>query len=194
MVIEPRDDLGTKRAWRERLLAARRAVTPEVRAAEARSLASAALSVPAGIVCAYVPIGVEPGSLALLDAQVAAGRRVLLPVVGAAGPLDWADYRGPDGLRGGPFRLREPDGARLGPEAIGWADALFVPALAVDRRGVRLGRGAGHYDRSLPRAAPEAPLVAVIRDEEVVDELPAEPHDVRMTAVLTPRGGHRWLR
>jgi 5-formyltetrahydrofolate cyclo-ligase len=54
---------------------------------------------------------------------------------------------------------------------------------------VRLGRGAGFYDRSLPLAAPTALLVAVVRDDELVDRLPAEPHDVRMTHALTPHGG-----
>ena len=52
--------------------------------------------------------------------------------------------------------------------------------------GVRLGRGAGFYDRSLPLADPAARLVAVVRDDELVDRLPAEPHDVRMTHALTP--------
>ncbi len=66
---------------------------------------------------------------------------------------------------------------------------VFVPALAVDRAGVRLGRGAGFYDRSLPLADPAARLVAVVRDDELVDEIPAEPHDVRMTHALTPRQG-----
>jgi 5-formyltetrahydrofolate cyclo-ligase len=66
---------------------------------------------------------------------------------------------------------------------------VLVPALAVDRRGNRLGRGAGFYDRSLIYAAPQARLVAVVRDEELVDELPADPHDVRMTHALTPSGG-----
>lgn len=194
MVIESGNDLISKARWRAQLLAARAAVPASVRAAEARALADAVLSIPGDIVCCYVPIGREPGSVALLDAQVAAGRRVLLPVVRDTGPLDWADYRGPDGLRSGPFALREPDGERLGPEALGWADAVFVPALAIDHSGIRLGRGAGHYDRSLPLARPGIPLVAVVRDAEVVDTLPAEPHDVRVTAVLTPGGGLRWLR
>ncbi|MER6895673.1 5-formyltetrahydrofolate cyclo-ligase, partial [Amycolatopsis sp. NPDC000740] len=51
----------------------------------------------------------------------------------------------------------------------------------------RLGRGAGYYDRTLTAAADTA-RVAVVRAEEVVDRLPAEPHDVPMTAVLTPSG------
>ena len=71
-------------------------------------------------------------------------------------------------------------------DAIATASGGLVPALAVDRDGVRLGRGAGFYDRSLPLADPTARLVAVVRDDELVDRLPAEPHDVRMTHALTP--------
>jgi 5-formyltetrahydrofolate cyclo-ligase len=54
---------------------------------------------------------------------------------------------------------------------------------------VRLGRGAGFYDRSLPGRDPRARLIAVVRDVELVDELPAEPHDVAMTDALTPQRG-----
>jgi 5-formyltetrahydrofolate cyclo-ligase len=66
---------------------------------------------------------------------------------------------------------------------------VLVPALAVDRRGVRLGRGAGHYDRSLVFASAGAARLAVVRDEELVERLPGEPHDVRMTGALTPGRG-----
>ena len=161
----------------------------QVRAAEADALASAVVTVTGNTICGYVPVGSEPGSVAMLDALVADGRRVLLPVVTGAAPLDWTEYTGPDSLVPGPHGLREPAGRRLGPAAIGRAQAVLVPALAVDRLGVRLGRGGGHYDRSLPLAAASAALVGVIRDEEWVTRLPDEPHDVRMTAVLTPRLG-----
>lgn len=144
---------------------------------------------PAGLVCCYVPMGSEPGSLELITALVDAGRRVLLPVVVGPAPLDWACYTGPDSLAPGPFGLRQPSGPRLGADAIGQADLVLVPALAVDRAGHRIGRGGGHYDRSLPLARPGTPLVAVVRDEEVVEELPHEPHDVPVTAALTPIGG-----
>ncbi|HWE89101.1 MAG TPA: 5-formyltetrahydrofolate cyclo-ligase [Pseudonocardiaceae bacterium] len=185
----PCEDRDSKTAWRSRLLAARQAGPASSRAADARALTDAIATVTGNTVCGYLPVGVEPGSAAMLDALVAAGRRVLLPVVTGAAPLDWAEYTGPDALRPGPHGLREPAGRRLGPAAIREADTVLVPALAVDRRGVRLGRGGGHYDRSLPLTVPGTPLVAVIRDDEWVQLLPDEPHDVRMTAVLTPRLG-----
>ncbi|HEX3649445.1 MAG TPA: 5-formyltetrahydrofolate cyclo-ligase [Pseudonocardiaceae bacterium] len=188
-MADPGEDRYSKRDWRARLLAARESVPPEQRADEAHSLATAAVDIPAGLVCCYVPVGGEPGSLELITALADAGRRVLLPVVVGATPLDWAYYDGPESLAPGPYDLLQPSGPRLGAAAIGQADLVLVPALAVDLAGHRIGRGGGHYDRSLPLATPGTPLVAVVRDDEVVDELPSEPHDVPMTAALTPIGG-----
>ncbi len=179
-----------KSVLRRRLSAARRAVPPEVRQAEAAALAAAPLPGLPGTVCGYWPVGSEPGSPALLDGLLRRGCRVLLPVLGAPGaPLDWAEYTGAQSLRAGPLGLREPNGPRLGCAAVAEATLVLVPALAVDQRGVRLGRGGGHYDRTLPLATPGTPLVAVVRDDEVVPVLPAEPHDVLVNAALTPRGG-----
>ncbi len=106
-------------------------------------------------------------------------------------PLDWAVHTGAAGLVPAGLGLLEPTGPRLGVSAIGGASLVLVPALAVSVSGVRLGKGKGHYDRSLPLV--KAPLVAVVRDAEVLAEVPAEPHDVLMNGVLTPSVGLRWL-
>ncbi len=175
---------------RRRVVAARRAVPAAVREAEAAALAGAPLppGLP-GTVCAYWPVGTEPGNPALLDGLVRRGCRVLLPVIGPVGPLDWAEYTGAGTLRAGALGLREPTGPRLGCAAIATAVLVLVPALAVDRHGARLGRGGGYYDRTLPLATPGTPLVAIVRDDEVRDSLPVQPHDVPVTAALTPRRG-----
>ncbi len=89
----------------------------------------------------------------------------------------------PDGIFGG-----------LTDAAVRAATLILVPALAVDRHGARLGRGAGFYDRTLALADPAAALVAVVRDDEILERLPAEPHDVPMTHALTPRRGLVELR
>lgn len=140
-------------------------------------------------IAAYVPVGTEPGTPALLDTLVEQGCRVLLPVVNGAGPLEWAEYTGTHSLRSATHGLLEPAGEHLGTNAIVAAQALLVPALAVDHRGVRLGKGAGHYDQSLPFAAPTATMLAVVRDTEFVPELPGEDHDVRVHGVLLPNQG-----
>jgi 5-formyltetrahydrofolate cyclo-ligase len=186
---------GSKTQLREQLLSARRLLAPSVREAEGRALAQhiSVLSNRGDTVCAYVPVGSEPGSVGLLDALRDAGVRVLLPVAvtssdGVPLPLLWGEYR-PGELVAARFGLSEPAGPRLAAETLSEAGLVIVPALAVDRRGGRLGRGAGFYDRSLPLRDREARLVAVIRDDELVAELPVEAHDVRMTDAATPAGG-----
>ncbi|MEO6792670.1 MAG: 5-formyltetrahydrofolate cyclo-ligase [Mycobacterium sp.] len=184
--------VAAKSALRARLLAARRAVPLEARDAAARTLAGhlEQLASSADTVCAYVPVGGEPGSTAMLDGLAHRGTRVLLPVVrteddGTPLALMWGEYR-PGTLVTARFGLLEPARPWLPAESLAAADLILVPALAVDRRGVRLGRGAGFYDRSLRLRRPQIPLVAVVRDAELLNELPAEPHDVPMTHALTP--------
>jgi 5-formyltetrahydrofolate cyclo-ligase len=175
---------------RRRVITARRAVPPAVRKAEAAALAAAALPLEQpGTVCAYWPIGYEPGSAELIDSLVRRGCRVLLPLARPTGPLDWTEFTGADSLRTGPLGLREPTGPPLGAAVIATAKLVLVPALAVDRSGTRLGRGGGHYDRTLPLASSSTPLVAIVRDDEVLASLPVQPHDVPVTAALTPRRG-----
>lgn len=184
---------------RTAILSARRAVPDDVRRAEAGELRRrlAVLLRSGETVCAYVPVGSEPGSTDMLDSLVESGVRVLLPVAreddaGHPLPLTWGDYRGE--LVAARFGLREPPAPYLPAEAIGMASTVVVPALAVDRVGSRLGRGAGYYDRSLAMANPSARLTAMVRDDEVLDRLPAEPHDVPMTHALTPGRGLVELR
>ena len=176
-------------------MAARHAVTPQVHDAEADALCRHLSDVVGHrqTVCAYVPIRDEPGSIALLDALLGLTGRVLLPVAhndadGVPQPMQWGEYRQGQ-LVAARWGLREPAEPFLPAEAVAEATVVFVPALAVDRSGVRLGRGAGFYDRSLSFVEPAARLVAVVRDDELVDEVPAEPHDVRMTHALTPGRG-----
>lgn len=187
------DRAWTKARWRRELRAARRAVPANLRFSEAialsRLLTSGRIVRPGQTLCAYVPVGSEPGAAQMLDDIADYGVRVLLPVVVDRGPLEWAWYAGPDSLRPGPYGLREPIGERLSTAALRIADLVLCPALAVDRTGTRLGQGAGHYDQSLPLTAPGTPMVAMVRDQEIVESLPWEPHDVRMTAAVTPNRG-----
>ena len=147
-------------------------------------------------VCAYVPVGTEPGSVDMLDMLLRRSGRVLLPIARTTGPgnkgtplpLRWGEYR-PGALVPGLWGLLEPPEPALPESAVAEAALVIVPALAVDRRGVRLGRGRGFYDRSLAGRDPRARLIAMVRDAEFVDELPAEAHDVPMTHVITPERG-----
>jgi 5-formyltetrahydrofolate cyclo-ligase len=193
-MISQREPGAGKSDLRERSLASRRARPEAERATAAAAVATTLLRGLASVrvFAAYVPEETEPGYGRLPAAYTQLGARVLLPVVPAAGSeLAWAVDTGR--LAPGRFGLLEPVGPRLGPTAIGTADVVVVPALAVDRTGVRLGRGGGYYDRALGHARAGALIVAVVFDDEFVDEVPAEPHDHRVHAVVTPSGGWQAL-
>lgn len=218
-------DDDKKRRLRRHLLEVRRALPPDVVAVTGEELARRTLELdelaaPAGvrpgspcdaddagipgshggpggapIVAAYVSIGGEPSTRALLDRLRAAGVRVLLPVLLPDNDLDWALYEGTERLVRAGRGLLEPDGARLGPEAVTQADVVLLPGLAVDRGGLRLGRGGGSYDRvlaRLERAGARASLVVLLYDAEVLAEVPAEPHDRHVHAAVTPSAVHRF--
>ncbi|ETW26211.1 5-formyltetrahydrofolate cyclo-ligase [Mycobacterium gastri] len=184
-----------KAALRRRMLAARRLVADDIRATEAGLFTRHLEPLVSGrtTVCAYVPVGGEPGSMDMLMALRQRAARVLLPVARVAAdnvplPLLWGEYR-PGELVRGRWGLLQPPEPWLPESAVAEAALVLVPALAVDRRGVRLGKGLGFYDRSLAAMNPHTWLIALVRDEEFVDELPQEAHDVRITHVITPARG-----
>lgn len=178
----------TKPELRSAILSTRRSTPVEVRrqadAAIRANLAALVAEIGARTVCAYRPMTGEPGGAQLPDLPGAS--RVLLPVLRPDLDLDWAAYPAP--LVAGRYGLAEPDGPRLGVEAIASADLVVAPGLAVSTDGVRLGRGGGSYDRALARVSPSALVVVPLYDGELVDRLPAEPHDRPVDAVVTPSG------
>lgn len=152
-------DLSGKAAWRSSLLVARRGIDPRSAARDelVRDL------VRGRSVAAYTSFGTEPSTLALVQPDW------LLPVLLPDNDLSWA-----------------ADGVDLGVDAIADVDVVLVPALAVSRDGVRLGRGGGSYDRALRRA--RGLVLALLHEGELVDALPSEPHDVRVDGVVLPSG------
>ena len=185
---------AAKAALRAHHLARRQQRSVAERSAAAASIARTLLDGLAGIrtIAAFCPDETEAGHGRLPAAYTQLGARVLLPVMHRADPeLHWAVDSGR--LAPGRFGVLVPVGPRLGPTAMGAADVVVLPALAVSRDGVRLGRGGGYYDRALRHARPDAVLVALVFDDEFVDRLPAEPHDRRVTAVITPSGGWQAL-
>lgn len=191
------DAQARKAELRRRLRAARAAMTPDERSQAARAIRDAVLSLPeaemAGTVAAYFSVGTEPDTRGLVYALWKRGSYVLLPLFLPDGELDWASYEGPDSVRyrlDGRFGLAEPMDPPRGVETISRADLVIVPALAVDRRGIRLGRGAGCYDRALARVGGAVPTVALVYDAELLDDdLPAEPHDRPVRLAARPASG-----
>lgn len=186
------DSTAAKTALRDQVLAARRRRPLAAAADLAASLSRVALAWDvvrrAGTVAAYVSVGSEPGTGLLLDALVAAGKRVVVPVLRGDNDLDWATYAGPASLSAASRGLLEPTGPLLGVDAIRTADVVIVPGLAVSSAGDRLGRGGGSYDRALARVPAGTPVAVVVHDDELGLAVPTDPHDVRVGFGLTGGG------
>jgi 5-formyltetrahydrofolate cyclo-ligase len=190
--------IPTKLALRRTLKAQRHNRSASEREVVCRSIASVALELPrlrsARCVAVYASLPEEPGTALLRTGLRELGVRVLLPVVAPEGRrLDWAQDQG-DLAPAGALQLPEPSGQRFGPEELGTAQVVLVPALGVDTTGTRLGRGGGYYDTALTHAAPRALILALVHDVEVLDAettpIPREPHDVAVHGVITPT---RWM-
>lgn len=194
---EPTGDVvADKVAWRSIVRAARRELVAgwdeRVRADRARQLGEAGLAylqayavrrglpgVAGMTVTAVEPMRTEPPVDGLTDALVGAGVRVLVPITLERPRLDWAD-------------LSDPERRPLGTQVWREVDLAFIPGLAVTREGVRLGQGGGYYDSTLPQVqelAGGVPVVIMVHDHEVVDDLPADEHDAVVDAVLRPTTG-----
>ncbi|WP_269937482.1 5-formyltetrahydrofolate cyclo-ligase [Arthrobacter sp. HY1533] len=200
-----------KADWRIRLRAARLAAGAA--AGEGRALAVAALAwletfdaghapsaagsggAPAGgSVCAYISMGTEPPTEDLLGELAASGRTVYVPVCEAGHQLSWVRWiPGVEMARSMLAPVMEPVGPRLQFGSLGPVSAVFIPALAVDESGVRLGQGGGYYDRFLAATA-HLRVAAVVHAHEVLPAgtLPHDPLDAPVTHALTA-AGHRAL-
>lgn len=185
-----------KRATRKQLADNRRRLDAGTLGELADQLAAVVLGMPevraAGTVACYASVGTEPGTGPLLDGLRAAGIRVLVPLTNHDMTLDWAEYTAAADLVPARFGLLEPAGPRLGSSAVAGADVVLLPAAAVSSTGVRLGRGGGCYDRVLEMLPATTVTCALLYADELLDEVPAEPHDRGVQLAATPVGVARF--
>ncbi len=177
-----------KAELRRSALARRKTVTPELRARLTARLVREGLRLsrlwqPA-VVSGFHPIREEPDVLALLAALVDDGFDVALPVVTGRGThLDFRSWRPGDLTAIGPMGIPEP----LESAPVVDPDLLFTPLACFDRRGRRLGYGAGYYDRSLARlrAMKTIRAVGVAYGVCEIASVPYEAHDQSLDVVVT---------
>lgn len=180
--------MTTKAELRRAAAAAREAIDPRHRVAASRAVAERILGSAtfgsAGVILVYAAMRGELDPAGITSTALAAGRCVAFPQVDwSARQLVPVRLREPSALRPGRYGVPElPDDA-LEAVPVETIDLVLVPGLAFDRRGCRLGYGGGFYDRLLPRL--RAVRLGLAFAAQIVDRLPAEAHDVRMTAVVT---------
>jgi 5-formyltetrahydrofolate cyclo-ligase len=178
-----------KGVLRAELRTRRRALAPVERLAENAAITAMVIGdtdvLNAMCVHVYLSTAYEVSTTAIIRALIDRGVTVVVP---------WMQT---DGSMGATHLLEEdlPSVAAVGPRGVPSApvlrevdlstvDVVLVPLVGVDRRGHRLGMGAGHYDRFLA-AFPKAITIGLAFTCQVVDELPDEPHDMPLTRVVT---------
>lgn len=191
MTTDPRDPglAARKRAVRTRALAARDALPAAARAEKSARITAALVALDecarARCVMAYVPVRSEFDTRPLLERLLAAGVVLALPRI--TGPRVMVAARVTDLARDlvpGAYGIPAPrDGLEtLSPDAL---DCVLVPGSAFDLEGRRCGYGGGYYDNLVALMRPDCHRVAAAFDVQVVDEVPAEPHDLPVHLLVT---------
>lgn len=192
--------MNTKTELRTLMKSRRRGVTPAARERAAidvaRHVGVTHWLAPGRRIGLYASMPSELDTRPLIELALARGCRVYLPRITStrAHRMGFVEYGG--GLRAHTLGMSEPTGTRFVP--VRYLDTLFVPAVALDHRGARLGHGAGYYDRALAfrrhRIHWRGPrLVGLAYAFQVVPEIPVEPTDVCMDVVVTDKGIHELL-
>ncbi|MGI5899039.1 MAG: 5-formyltetrahydrofolate cyclo-ligase [Christensenellales bacterium] len=145
----------------------------------------------AGAVMIYYPMS---GEIDLLElTRTSGGKRFFMPITGENFTMTVGEYSGGGLIRGlirGSHGIWEPQESSHDADI----DLVLAPAVACDRLGTRLGQGGGYYDRFLRRmkesgkSGKNVVFAATVYDFQMMDILPAEPHDMKMDYVVTPSG------
>jgi 5-formyltetrahydrofolate cyclo-ligase len=180
-----------KADMRRERLAERDAIPAEERTAKARAMVrhgGDAIAVEPGmIVSGFLPIRSEADIRPLMERLRERGARLCVPVIMDRQTIVFRELLPDAELVAGGFGTvgPGPDAPELDP------DLMLVPLSAFDRTGHRIGYGAGYYDRAIDRLwqkGLDPKLIGIAFDCQEVSSVPAEPHDVRLDAILTESG------
>ena len=202
------DNIKKTKSEYRREIRAKRAELPEdyLQAASSR-IALNVLTMPEVRDCktifAYFSVGKEPATLAIISKLLKEGKRVCLPLcvdldeeghrTGTVDAMEARVITGFDDLVPGAYDIPEPkaDTVMMLPEYI---DLIILPCLSCDRNCNRIGRGAGYYDKFLSKTRKDCFTLAICFEEMLMDEIPMEPHDRPVDAVVTEKQIYRWRR
>ena len=185
-----------KEKLRQEMSARLRGMSPDLRAETSLVICQIAANQPSFLksrcVALFAPLSSEPDIHPLIEEAWAQGKRVVLPLtIQSEGrpQLDWHEVAGWDEVAAsGPFGLREPDPLRCPRVAPAELDCAFIPGLAFDEQGFRLGRGGGFYDSFLGQAPATLPCIGLMFSLQKVPLVPREPHDQALRSIITEDG------
>jgi 5-formyltetrahydrofolate cyclo-ligase len=190
---------SAKEKLRREMRARLRGMSPDLHAEASLVICQVAANQPAFLtslcVAFFAPLPSEPDVHPLIEEAWAQGKRVVLPLMikrGSVPKLDWHEIASWDDVvvpgSLGPLGLREPDPLRCRRVPPAELDCVFVPGMAFDAKGFRLGRGGGFYDSFLSQASSTLPRIGLMFSLQKVPLVPREPHDQALRSVITEDG------
>ena len=183
--------MTAKARLRADMIARRDALPAGERERYAGELAGALAALPqyggARSVLATMSIGSELSTRPFIERARADGKAIVLPRVSGP-PRRLGLYAVADleqDLVPGVWNIPEPDPARCPEVMLGDVDFAWIPALAMDAAGYRLGYGAGYFDKLLAGRGARPFCVTALPAAFLLESLPREPHDVAVDLVIT---------
>lgn len=215
--MEDRSVAELKKEYRKQAKEKLNALSEDYRNSASASIALNALNIPemkgskrAGFlglakeektVLAYFSVGSEPSTLAIINELLKSGKKVCLPLcidldeeghrTGTVDAMEARQITSFDDLVPGAYGIPEPkaETAVVAPEEI---DIIILPCISCDRDCNRIGHGAGYYDKFLSKTGKDCFTMALCYEEAMLDDIPTEPHDMPVDAVVTEKMVYRW--
>jgi 5-formyltetrahydrofolate cyclo-ligase len=182
---------GEKKGIRERVIRERDLLAPDERRKRSLEITARLSSLGelkrAKTVLLYHSFRSEVETEELIKVLLVQGKTVALPLVKQKSLSTYEVRDLEHDLRLGRFGIKEPVEGEAGAVPPDRIDLVIVPGVAFDEKGHRLGWGAGYYDRFLKRLPTKVPLIALAFELQVVDSIPAEPHDMAVDKIVTEK-------
>jgi 5-formyltetrahydrofolate cyclo-ligase len=182
--------MTAKETLRREVLKKRDSLPPEIKAKKDAAIRKRLFALPEFIevktLLLYASFRSEVDTRKILDGSLSEGKRIMLPKVDKENRrLVLYEIAGLPELFPGFMGIPEPLGTEGRMRSIDMADLVILPGAAFDSGGNRLGYGAGYYDILLSERTKKTPLVALAYEEQIVDYVPAEKHDVKIDMIIT---------
>lgn len=182
-----------KRTVREIALKLRAALTVGDRERKSQKIHALLSALPefqqAKTIMSFLNFRDEVDTTLLAEEILDSGKRLILPRCAPQGVLIPAEIHDlKEDIEPGKWEIREPKKEGLSQADPKDIDLIIIPGAAFDRQGNRLGYGGGFYDRFLNRLHPEVPKIALAFACQILLEIPVEPYDLRVDALVTEEG------
>ena len=142
----------------------------------------------AEIIFFYASFRSEVATHTMIKESLEMGKRVMLPKVQIDGHMvKLYEIQDISELSPGHMGIPEPSFTNIYSLSIDQANIIIIPGVAFDYSGNRLGYGGGYYDMLLAQRKKKVPIIALAYEEQLVDEIPSEPHDVKIDMIITDK-------